>query len=83
MVQQRWTGLKNGELLRRAKSEGFEVFITADQNLEYQQNLARSGLGIVVVKAVRNRLEDLKPLVPSVLQALSSIQPGQVVRISA
>ena len=83
VVQQRWTGLKNGELLRRAESEGFEVFITADQNLEYQQNLARSGLGVVVVKGVRNRLEDLKPLIPSVLQALSSIQPGQVVRISA
>ena len=83
VVQQRWTGLKNGELLRLAKNEGFEVFITADQNLEYQQNLARSGLGIVVVKAVRNRMEDLKPLIPSVLQALSSIQPGQVVRISA
>lgn len=82
VVQQRWAGLKNGELLRRAKNERFEAFITADQNLEYQQNLAHSGLGVIVIKATKNRLKELKPLIPSVLQALSSIQPGEVVRIS-
>ena len=47
--QQGWTGLKNGELLRRAVEERFEAFLTADQNLEYQQNLAASGLGVVVM----------------------------------
>jgi len=41
--QQGWAGLKNGELLRRAAREGFEVFVTADQNLEFQQNLSGSG----------------------------------------
>lgn len=65
------------------KNEGFEVFITADQDLEYQENLAHSGLGIIVVKATRNRMKELKPLVPSVLQALSSIQSGEGVRVSA
>lgn len=80
--QEKWTGLKNSEVLRRAKSGGFEVFITADQGLEYQQDLARSGLGIIVVKAATNRLEDLRPLIPTLLQALSSIRPGELGRVS-
>jgi hypothetical protein len=81
--QKKWTGMKNGELLKRAKDEGFDVFVTADQNLQYQQNLARLGLGVIVVKAARNRMEDLKPLIPSILQAVSSVQPGQVIRVGA
>ena len=83
VVQQGWAGLTNGELLRRAKNDGFEVFVTADQHLEHQQSLVRSGPGIVVVKAVRNRLEDLRPLIPSLLQAISSARPGAVVRVGA
>ena len=47
--KQGWSGLSNGELLRRAQAEGFDVFLTADQNLEYQQNLSGSGLGVVVM----------------------------------
>jgi predicted nuclease of predicted toxin-antitoxin system len=82
VVQQRWTGLKNGDLLRLAKDEGFEVFVTADQNLEYQQNLARSGLGIVVVKVARNRMTELRPLVPSIMNAISSVRPGTVMRVA-
>jgi predicted nuclease of predicted toxin-antitoxin system len=81
VVQQQWTGLKNGDLLRRAKEEGFEVFVTADQNLEYQQNLVHSGLGIVVVKAARNRMTELRPLIPSLLDAVLSARPGTAVRV--
>lgn len=44
--EQGWAGLTNGELLKRAADDGFEVFVTADQNLEFQQNLARSRLGV-------------------------------------
>jgi hypothetical protein len=79
--QQGWAGLKNGELLRRAVAKRFEVFITADQNLEYQQNLAASGLGVVVMAARTNRLPDLLPLVPAVLEALTSVRPGEVIRV--
>ena len=49
--QQGWAGLGNGELLRRAASEGFDVFITADQNLRFQQNLAGAPLAVIVVAA--------------------------------
>ena len=53
--------------------------MTADQNLAYQQNVARSGVSIIVLAAPTNRLEDLRPLVPFLLEALSAILPGKVV----
>lgn len=56
--QQGWAGLKNGELLQRAAEAGYEVFITGDQNLEFQQNLAESRLFVLVLVAPSNALED-------------------------
>jgi hypothetical protein len=79
--QERWAGLKNGELLKQAKAAGFEALLTADQNLEFQQNLANSGLFVVVISAVSNALEDLLPVVPAVLAALSQAVAGRVVRV--
>ncbi|MBA2594915.1 MAG: DUF5615 family PIN-like protein [Pseudomonadota bacterium] len=81
--QEGWAGLTNGELLSRAAQAGFEVFLTGDQNLEYQQDLARSRLGVIVLVAPSNALEDLLPLIGSVLAALPTIGPGQVMRVSA
>jgi hypothetical protein len=79
--QEGWAGLKNGELLRRAAERGFEALITADQNLQFQQNLSRSSLRVVVLVAPINALEDLLPLVPSILWVLPNLQPGQVQRV--
>ena len=81
--QQGWAGTQNGALLRLAVGAGFEAFVTADHNLEYQQNLRTVELGIVVLVAASNALEDLVPLVPEALEVLSTIQPRQVVRVSA
>jgi len=81
VVQQRWTGLTNGELLRQAESEAFGVFVTADQNLQYQQNLSRSSLGIVVIAAQSNRIQDLKPLLPQIKEAIKTVKPGHVKRV--
>ena len=50
--QQSWAGLKNGVLLGRAEAAGFAVMITGDQNIEYQQNIAKSKLGIVVLAGI-------------------------------
>lgn len=75
-----WAGKKNGELLKVATGE-FDVFVTADQNLEYQQNLASAGMGVVVLIAVDNRLETLAPLMPQVNEALKSIVSGQVIAL--
>jgi hypothetical protein len=69
-VQQRgWAGLKNGELLRVAADAGFEVLVTADSNLQFQQNLSLAQLGIVLFVAPSKALEDLRPLVPKLLAA--------------
>ena len=82
-VQKRgWSGLKNGVLLREASQE-FEVLLTGDRNLEFQQNLATLPIAVVVMIAANNRIETLRPLIPDVLEALRTIQPGQLVRIGA
>ena len=81
--QEGWVGLKNGELLRRAASAGFDVFVTADQNLQFQQNLTGAGLGVVVLAARSTALEDLRPLVPAALGAIGKVQPGEVIRVVA
>ncbi len=75
-----WAGTKNGALLRLAE-QSFDVFVTADQNVQYQQNLRSTVLGIVVLIAPNNRLETLLPLIPKLLAALSIIQAGDVVQI--
>jgi predicted nuclease of predicted toxin-antitoxin system len=80
-VQERgWTGLKNGALLREASRE-FQVFLTGDRNLEFQQNLTTLPVAVIVMVSVNNRIETLRPLLPDVLQALRTIQSGQLVRI--
>ena len=82
-VQSRgWAGVKNGELLRVASAE-FQVLLTGDQNLEHQQNIADLAIAVVVLVAVNNRIESLRPLVPEVLKVLATIQQGQLVRVGA
>ena len=71
-----WSGKKNGELLGLMAADGFEVLVTVDQNLRHQQNLAGSGVAVVVLTAATNRLADLVPLMPSALAALATIKPG-------
>lgn len=83
VVQQAWAGLSNGELLRQASAAGFDVFITGDQNLQYQQNLTQITVGIIVVAARSNRIEDLLPLVPKLMDAISIVHPGEVIQIDA
>jgi len=74
-------GLKNGRLLDAAETGGFDVLITVDQNIPDQQNLAARKIALVILRGPTNRLRDLAPLVPAALSALSSIEPGDVVRI--
>src|SRR3989442_8374103 len=83
--EQGWSGLKNGDLLQRAGDGGFEVFVTADQNLEFQHNLARSRLGVVVLVAPSIALEDIRPLSgrPTALLAIARVRAGEVVRVAA
>jgi len=80
--QMRWSSLKNGELLVRASGR-FEVMLTADQNLEHQQNLERFNVAVVVLVAMNNRIESLRPLVPSIEKLLKEIKAGTLTRVSA
>lgn len=81
--QESWAGLKNGVLLTSAEAAGFDVFLTGDQNLEFQQNISTRRLGVVVLCAASNALEDLVSLIPEALAAIDAVQPGQVVRVEA
>jgi myo-inositol-1-phosphate synthase len=60
---------------------GFTAILTADSKLRYQQNLAKIGIGAVVVIHVRNRIEDLLPLVPQIIDAIATVKVGQVIEI--
>jgi len=75
-----WAGTRNGPLLRLA-AQDFDVFLTADQNLEFQQNLTDLQVAVVVLVSVTNRIESLRTLVPELLRVLQSAKPGQVLRI--
>ena len=74
-------GLKNGELLLAAEAAKFDVLLTMDQGIEYQQNLAGRNIAIIILRPKSNRLSDLLPHVSSCLAHLESITPSQVVRI--
>jgi len=74
-------GLKNGELLAAAETAKFDVFLTVDQGIEYQQNLAARNIGIIIFRTKSNRLKDLLNLLPDCLARIQSIEPGQLVRI--
>jgi hypothetical protein len=79
-----WAGLKgkkNGELLLAAELAGYDVLLTVDQGLPHQQSSAGRKLSILLVRSRTNQLEDLLPLVGSILNALETIQPGQTIAI--
>lgn len=72
-----WSQLKNGALLDSAQLE-FDVLVTVDQNVPYQQNLAERSIAVVVLIAPNNRIETLEPLASELLQVLQAIQPGYI-----
>ena len=76
-----WSSKTNGELIG-LMTGSFDMFLTNDQNMEYQQNLEEVPVAFVVLIAVNNKLETLKPLMPKVLMAMQTIQSGTVVAIS-
>lgn len=77
-----WSSIQNGELLRRA-SATFDVLLTADQRLQYQQNIPRFDIGVVVIAARDVRLPSLQRLIPRLRAAITSVPPGAVVIITS
>ncbi|MGH9433838.1 MAG: DUF5615 family PIN-like protein [Terriglobia bacterium] len=76
-----FAGKANGELLTLAEQSGWQVLLTMDQGMPYQQNLEGRAISLAIVRAKSNRLPDLLPHVPAILAALRSIKRGQAVRI--
>ncbi len=73
-------GLENGELLKAA-SGVYEVLITVDRNIPYQQNIVALNIAILILAAKRNSYVRLKPLIPRALSALETMKVGDVIRI--
>ena len=76
-----WSGVKNGELLALAEKNQFDVFLTGDRNLTFQQKTAQLRIAVVVLETPGIQLHHTLPLMPKVLALLPSLQPAQVVRV--
>jgi hypothetical protein len=75
-----WKGIRNRALLQPAAAD-FDAFLTADQNLEHQQNLGALPIAVVVLVASTNRIESLRPLIPALLRTLETLAPRQLVHV--
>lgn len=79
--QMNWDGFSNGLLLQKAEQE-FDVFLTGDTNLSFQQNVTSFNIAVIVLEAGSTRLADTIKLIPAILKLLSTIQSGQVIRVT-
>ena len=76
-----FSGKKNGELLTLAERR-WDVLLTTDRRIEFQQHLIGRKIAVLVLRAKTNRLQDLLPILPTCAQALLSIRPGQVLEVA-
>ena len=76
-----WDGLTNGHLLRRAM-DLFDVLLTADQRLRYQQNVQTLAIGVVVIETYDTRLRNLRRLVPRIRSAIEASTAGTITVIT-
>jgi predicted nuclease of predicted toxin-antitoxin system len=73
-------GKENGELLALA-DKSFDVLITIDKNIRYQQNMTGLNISILIIRSASNDLDDIRPHVPHALVALQSIKPAEIVEV--
>jgi hypothetical protein len=79
--QMGWATIKNGELLALAE-QAFDVFVTVDRNLSFQQHLPRYDIAVIILRAQSNRLHDLRPLLPKLLESLPAAKRGEALSVS-
>ena len=75
-----WAGIKNGALLKLADGQ-FDAFLTVDQGIEYQQNSSALTIGVVVIIAASNDVDDLRLLLPAVELVLADLRAGEISRV--
>lgn len=78
-----WEALTNGRLLDQAEVNGFETLVTVDQNVRFQQNLVGRSIAVCVLVAEGITVEDLRPLIPVLEQALRTARPGKLYEVKA
>ena len=78
-----WDGISNGELLALAHDSDFDAVVTADKNLQYQQNLLNLPLPVMVLAATSTRIQDLSPLVSDAIQLLGTDLQPDIHRVEA
>ena len=76
-----WASIKNGELMKLAESE-FDVFVTVDRNLSFQQNLPKFNIAVLVLHSKSNRLADLQPFAQTIMEKLPKLEKGKAMIIS-
>ena len=76
-----WAGKRNGALIRLMVDAKFDILLTVDRGIEFQQNVLASGIGVVVVLTPANRLKELRALVPQILDGLTTVIVGQLIRV--
>jgi predicted nuclease of predicted toxin-antitoxin system len=77
-----WGGIGNGELLARAAAAGFDAIVTKDANLQYEQNLVNLPTAVIVLRATSNDIDDIRPLLPALLNVLTALPPNEVTIVS-
>lgn len=77
-----WKGKRNGELLQQAAAT-FNALVTMDKGIEHQQNLSKYAIGVILISARSNRIQDIQPAMLKVNQVLREVQPGQVIHVTA
>ncbi len=76
-----WKGVENGNLLKLAASHGFDLVVTKDSGMNYQINPATIPLSVMILVTRSNALEDITPLLPAILEHLTTIAPKTVIKI--
>ncbi|HEU0052011.1 MAG TPA: DUF5615 family PIN-like protein [Longimicrobium sp.] len=80
VVEQGWSGTKNGALLRKAAGE-FDVLVTVDANLEHQQNIRDLPVSVIVLISFSNDIDKLMPLMPQLRELVPTVEPGRLYHI--
>ena len=71
-----FSGLKNGKLLKAAVEGGFDILLTIDKNIDYQQNVSRFAIAIVILDVSRSHIRYIEPLIPAFKAQIDSYKPG-------
>jgi predicted nuclease of predicted toxin-antitoxin system len=75
-----WAGIKNGDLLKLAEKE-YEVFLTVDRKISVQQDLTTFNIAVILIRSRSNRLEDIRTLVPELLETLNRATPRALMTV--